>query len=225
MHVRFGPFIFDGATRELRGGGHPVHLSPKAFDLLRILLRCQPNAVSKADLHRELWPDTFVSDGSLAVLVAEIRRAIGDSGRRSSFVRTVNRFGYAFVGVTADPVSAAAPAGAAGTVCSLTWNGDRTRLKPGENVLGRDAEADVYIDAVGVSRRHAMIVVDEHAVTLCDLSSKNGTFLDGTRVASPVALSGDAEIRLGAISIQFRWSHAAVPTQTIGNSQVQGKSS
>ncbi len=222
MHVRFGPFTFDGATRELRCGGTPVHLSPKAFELLGILLRCQPDAVSKADMHRELWPDTFVSDGSLAVLVAEIRRAIGDSGHHSSFVRTVNRFGYAFHGATTDPVPEAGPASQAATLCSLTWNGDRTRLKPGQNVLGRDTSADVCIDAVGVSRRHAVIVVGDGVVTLGDLSSKNGTFVNGTRVASPVALSDDAEIRLGAVSIRFRRSKPAVPTQTVGNSQIRG---
>lgn len=42
--------------------------------LLALLVRRSPNAVSKADIHRELWPDTFVSDGNLAVLIAEIRR-------------------------------------------------------------------------------------------------------------------------------------------------------
>jgi len=90
------------------------------------LLRRSPTAVTKADLHRELWPDTFVSDVSLAVLVAEIRRAIGDSARRPSFVRTVNRFGYAFVGTAIEPL--APPAGSAAIACSLTWGSERARL-------------------------------------------------------------------------------------------------
>jgi DNA-binding winged helix-turn-helix (wHTH) protein len=222
VHVTFGPFTFDGAARELRGGGGPVHLSPKAFELLGMLLRSRPSAVSKTDLHRELWPDTFVSDGSLAVLVAEIRRAIGDSGRRPSFVRTVNRFGYAFVG--AELLSDPAPVGRLATTWSLTWKGERTRLKTGENILGRDPEADVCIDAVGVSRRHAMIVVGD-VVTLRDLSSKNGTFVDGTRLVAPVALSDSAEIRLGAVAIQFQRSQSALSTQTIGSAQLRGESS
>ena len=212
MQSRFGAFTFDDATRELRCGDHLVHLSPKAFDLLGLMVRRCPNAVSKADLQSELWPDTFVSDGSLAVLVAEIRRVLGDSAHRPSFVRTVNRFGYAFVGAELARDASVRTAGP----CSLTWGGERARLKPGENVLGRDSDADVCIDAIGVSRRHAVIVVGAGGATLRDLSSKNGTFMDGTRVTSPVSLSNDTEIRLGAICIRFRRSTPVAPTQTVG---------
>lgn len=224
MDVKFGAFTFDGAARELRGGGQAVHLSPKAFELLGVLVRERPNAVSKADLHRELWPNTFVSDGSLAVLVAEIRRAIGDSSRQSSFIRTVNRFGYAFIGGIAGVVSEAGAKGSA-INCSLVWNGERTKLKAGNNVIGRDSDADMCVDAIGVSRRHAMIVVADDDVTLSDLSSKNGTFVNGSRVRSPLVLTDGAEICLGAITIVFRRSRPSVPTQTISQTHVRGTSS
>lgn len=224
MLVTFGAFTFDGAVRELRDGRQTIHLSPKAFELLGVLLRQRPNAISKAELHAALWPNTFVSDGSLAVLVAEIRRAIGDSGRRSSFVRTVNRFGYAFIGATAAPAAEPSPRGGPHN-CSIVWNGERTRLKPGGNVIGRDPDADVCIDAIGVSRRHAMIVVATDVVTLSDLSSKNGTFVNGTRIVSPLALSDGAEISLGAVSLVFRRPRAALPTQTISHSRLRGTSS
>jgi len=214
VQAKFGAFTFDDATREMRLGDQLVHLSPKAFDLLGLMLRRRPNAVSKADLQSELWPDTFVSDGGLAVLVAEIRRVLGDSPHRPSFVRTVNRFGYAFVGadLAADTFSTLFT----GARCSLMWDGGRAPLKPGENVLGRDPHADICIDAIGVSRRHAVIVVRDDGVMLQDLSSKNGTFMDGTRVTSPVSLSDDTEIRLGALCIRFRRSTTVAPTQTVG---------
>ena len=213
MQAKFGAFTFDDATREMRLGDQLVHLSPKAFDLLGLMLRRRPNAVSKADLQSELWPDTFVSDGSLAVLVAEIRRVLGDPAHRPSFLRTVNRFGYAFVAadLAADDLSTVGSA----APCFLMWGGGPVRLKLGENVLGRDPDADVCIDAIGVSRRHAMIVVGNDGVTLKDLSSKNGTFADGTRVTSPVPLSDDTEIRLGGLCIRFRRSTSAAPTQTV----------
>jgi DNA-binding winged helix-turn-helix (wHTH) protein len=224
VHVRFGPFWFDGAARELRSGGSTVHLSPKAFELLAVLLRHRPKAVSKGDLHAELWPNTFVSDGSLAVLAAEIRRAVGDSARHSSYIRTVNRFGYAFVGSTHD--AAAEPSlREPAAVCALIWNSERARLKPGPNVVGRDAAADVCVDALGVSRRHAIIVVGTEAVTVSDLSSKNGTFVNGVRIDSPHEVSDGAEIRLGAVSMQFRRPSPSPPTQTVTTSHVQRKTS
>lgn len=218
MQARFGLFTFDGTTREVRRGGDPVHLSPKAFELLALLLRHCPNAVSKADIHQELWPETFVSDGTLAVLVAEIRRAIGDSARQPAFIRTVNRFGYAFLGAAA-PRSGHASGMSSPTACWLILGPERFRLHAGENILGRDVSADITVDAVGVSRRHAAIDVGDTLVTLRDLSSKNGTFVEGTRVTAPVTLHDNVEVRLGAVCLQFRRSMMATATQTVDDSQ------
>jgi DNA-binding winged helix-turn-helix (wHTH) protein len=217
MLVTFGAFSMDVSTRELRCGNEPVHLSPKAFELLALLVRNRPSAMSKSDLHRELWPKTFVSDGSLAVLVAEIRRAIGDSAARPKVLRTVNRFGYAFVGGDSLTARMISPADCA--VSWLSWGDERARLKSGANVLGRDPAVDICIDAVGVSRRHAMIVVDASGAALSDLSSKNGTFVNGERVTASVPLSDDTEIRVGPLRIRFRRTTMGSPTQTVRESQ------
>ena len=218
MQVRFGPFVFDAATRELQCADEPVHLSPRAFDLLSLLLRQSPNAVSKAHIHRELWPETFVSDGNLAVLIAEIRRALGDSARQPVFIRTVSRFGYAFLDTTSSPgISRAWPS--RGPACYLVRGLERFRLCPGDNVLGRELSADVSIDTVGVSRRHAAIDVGDAAVTIRDLSSKNGTFVEGVRVTTPIALRDNVEIRLGAVRLRFRCSTLPTVTQTVEDSQ------
>ena len=98
--------------------------------------------------------------------------------------------------------------------CWLAWGTRRVALSIGENVLGRDSVADVCIDAVGVSRRHAMIIVADGQATLVDLSSKNGTFANGTRITGSVALLGDTEIRLGPVPVQFCTLPAAASTQT-----------
>ena len=84
--------------RSLVRGDEPVHLTPKAFQLLEILLRERPQAVSRADLVRELWPATFVADGSLANLASELRTALSDPPGEAKLLRTVHRFGYAFCG-------------------------------------------------------------------------------------------------------------------------------
>ena len=169
--------------------------------------------MSKLDIHRQLWPDTFVTDGSLAVLVAEIRAALGDNVRKPVFIRTLHRFGYAFVGpvVETGPRAGSTPCP---LQCWLAADNERARLEPGDNVVGRDPgasirvgldpAADLRIDPTGISRRHALIVVAEDAVTLRDLSSKNGTFADEVRVTTPVLLHDRAAIRLGSVTLQFR---------------------
>jgi DNA-binding winged helix-turn-helix (wHTH) protein len=56
---------------------------------LEVLLDGRPKAVPKSKIHERLWPGTFVSDGTLASLLVEVRSATGDSARESRFVRTV----------------------------------------------------------------------------------------------------------------------------------------
>src|SRR5262245_37297001 len=110
MRVRFGDCVFDSATRELRRAGASVPLTPKAFELLELLLRSRPRALSKDTIHGALWPDTHVSDSSLTRLAAEVRASLGDSARHPQFLRTVYGFGYAFSGDAADESPDAAPA-------------------------------------------------------------------------------------------------------------------
>ena len=92
----FGEFILDLETRELLRAGEPVSLSPKAFQLLGILVQSRPKATSKAELQDRLWPRTFVVEKNLTNLVGEIRGAVGDDAGHPRFIRTVARFGYAF---------------------------------------------------------------------------------------------------------------------------------
>ena len=91
---------------ELVRGGDAVHLSPKAFDLLATLLRERPRALSKAALRERIWPDTFVSETSLANLVAELRSALGDEARQPRYIRTIHRHGYAFCGAATEDAQA-----------------------------------------------------------------------------------------------------------------------
>lgn len=96
MPVQFGDFTLDESRRQLLKGAEPIHLSPKAFQLLSILIEQRPRAVSKKDLQQRLWPDTFVTEGNLAGTVAELRSALGDDRRESRFIRTLYGFGYSF---------------------------------------------------------------------------------------------------------------------------------
>ena len=92
----FGDFLLDLDTHELVRAGTPVSLSPKAFQLLGILVENHPKALSKTELQDRLWPGTFVVEKNLTNLVSEIREALGDDPAHPRFIRTVHRFGYAF---------------------------------------------------------------------------------------------------------------------------------
>ena len=108
MSWRFGECELDRSTRELTRAGQPVPLTPKALQLLELLLEHHPAVVSREQIRDALWPDTIVSESNLASLVWELRSAIGDSPR-GRFVRTVRGFGYAFSG-DVQPLGAGASA-------------------------------------------------------------------------------------------------------------------
>ena len=207
MKVQFAGFTIDPGTRQLLRDGSECHLPPKAFDLLWSLIERRPGVVEKTDLHARLWPGTFVVDGSLNVLIGQIRRAIGDDPQRPRFVRTVHGVGYAFCG---DAVAAPAQAAAAGqTRCWLTRGGKTHGLAEGENVIGRDPGCNVWLDVPGVSRRHAQVVVSGDVVVVEDLGSRNGTFVADTPVLAPRPLHDGEMLHIGPVEVQFRlWSGA-----------------
>ena len=197
--IPFGPFILDDATRELRRDGESIHLTPKAFDLLSTLVEQRPRAVAKSVLYERLWPNTFVDEANLSILVGEIRAALGDSAQRHTFIRTLHGFGYAFCGET---VSAIAPPTGSPAVRSSCFLVSRTRhvaLHEGENIVGRDPSSDVWLDAQSISRRHARIVVTGAGTTVEDAGSKNGTWLKGRRLGTAEPLSDGDELMFGSI--------------------------
>jgi DNA-binding winged helix-turn-helix (wHTH) protein len=205
VRAEFGPFSIDSETRQLRRGQADLHLSPKAFDLLCLLLEHRPKVLEKPDLHAQMWPDTHVVDGSLNVLITEIRRALDDNARDPKFIRTVHGVGYAFCGAKAN-----APAARRGTLrCWLTEGNKTYRLVEGENTVGRDPECHVWLNTTSVSRHHARINVDSRSgrIALEDLGSKNGTLYKGTLVESPVTLVEEDTLGFGSVELTLHvWS-------------------
>jgi len=199
---RFGRFELDYDTRQLLSEGHEIHLSPKAFELLAVLLISRPRAVSKTELQERLWPSTFVEETNLAGLVVEIRRALDDSASQPAFVRTMYRFGYRFVGDVVE-TGAAKPLPAPGPRPCVVHENRHIVLMQGVNVIGRAPDATIQCDVTGVSRHHARILLSKGDATLEDLDSKNGTYLQDKRITSARLSDGD-EIRLGKACLTFR---------------------
>lgn len=213
MRLRLGHLTFDGESRQLLRGADEVHLSPKAFELLKVLIDRRPRALSKQELHQHLWPDTFVSEVNLASLIAEIRSALGDSAGEPTFIRTARRFGYAFCG-TATEANEAAVVDTPASFCWLIKDGRRVPLKSGENLIGRDLDDGIRIDSPTVSRRHARISIGTNEAILEDLESKNGTFVGEQPVSGKVSLNDGDEIRTGSVVIRFRMTSRKGPTAT-----------
>ena len=211
----FGEFVLDHDTRELRRGRRVVVISPKAFQLLEILIANQPKAMSKATLQGLLWPDTFVVGKNVVNLVAEIREALGDSAEDPRYVRTVARFGYAFAAATEAAAADATGAIAKGDPrCRLVWAIGRLALCEGDHVIGRDPTVELFLDSPGVSRHHAVLRVSVSGTTLEDLGSKNGTFVGARRIEAPTPLADGDRIKVGEIELSFTVVRARGVTQT-----------
>jgi DNA-binding winged helix-turn-helix (wHTH) protein len=213
MRYSFDAFTLDAATRQLSASGAERHLSPKAFDLLVFLVSNRSRAVAKGELQQHLWPETFVEETNLAGLVAEVRRALADPASSPRYVRTVYGFGYRFV---ADVIAQEGPPRPATSRarCYLISTQSELMLMEGANVVGRAPDATIQLDSPGVSRHHARIVVSGAEATLEDVSSKNGTYLDGTRITSRVPLSDGSQIRIGTVLLTFRVTTPTAPTAT-----------
>ena len=204
MRTHFGPFTLDPATRQLLEAGRAIHLSPKAFDVLQVLLEARPTVVPKAELHDRIWPGTYVVDANLSVLIGEIRRALADSAQTPRYIRTVHKVGYAFCG-DAEAPPPPRPAGT-GSRYWLAWSDRTFALSAGDNVIGRNPECGIWVDAAGVSRRHARVRLDADSGTVAieDLGSTNGTFVNETRVESQMPLSDGDIVHVGSVPLTFR---------------------
>jgi DNA-binding winged helix-turn-helix (wHTH) protein len=206
VRLQFSSVVFDADARTLTRSGEPLHLSPKAFDLLALLLDARPRVVRKEELIDALWPDVVVEEANVRNLVAEIRMVIGDV-TKPHLIRTLPRIGYAFCGEVRE---LGAPTG-----CRLCGPDRDFALSAGENFLGRADDCDVPVRASGVSRKHARIRVATDGAVLEDLKSKNGTWLNGVRVAEAVPLHDADQISLGAAVFTFRTVAPGGTTTTV----------
>ena len=103
----FGPFLLDDSERRLLREGRIIALTPKALDLLCILVESSGRLVTKEQLLLALWPDTFVEESSLNRCVSVLRKALGDDRNGQRYIETVPKRGYRFVAPVAQTLSAA----------------------------------------------------------------------------------------------------------------------
>jgi DNA-binding winged helix-turn-helix (wHTH) protein len=128
--IRFATFEVDLHAQELRKAGLRLKLTGQPFQVLAILLEQPGTVVTREELQKRLWPDTFVDvDHNLNTAINKIREALGDSSENPRFVETLPRRGYRFI----DPITGngTAPAGVAHAAehhaTTLTERASRTR--------------------------------------------------------------------------------------------------
>jgi len=229
VRLRFAGCLFDSDTRVVSRAGSPVELSPKAFELLELLIGSRPRVLPKQEIHERLWTGVFVSDASLSNLVAELRAALHDDAQKPTIVKTVHRFGYGFVAEPEPEPEPEPEARARGTpklvppiLHKLRWELREIELATGETFFGRDKSV-VWIDDPSVSRRHARIVVDGDRATIRDLGSKNGTIVNGALVDGERDLTDGDEIQIGRACMTFHVLTQTGSTQTASSLHRQAK--
>jgi eukaryotic-like serine/threonine-protein kinase len=94
---RFGAFALDPSERLLLHDETPIPLTPKAFDLLVLLVESAGRLLEKDALMRRLWSDTFVEEANLSNNVSLLRKALGESEQGTKYIETVPKRGYRFV--------------------------------------------------------------------------------------------------------------------------------
>jgi Tol biopolymer transport system component/DNA-binding winged helix-turn-helix (wHTH) protein len=108
--LRFGDFEVDLRTGELRKAGVKLKFGGQPFQVLTILLERPGEVVTREELQKRLWPDTFVDvDHNLNTAINKIREVLGDSAESPRYVETLPRRGYRFIGEVEPPVEAAVP--------------------------------------------------------------------------------------------------------------------
>ncbi|HXG94811.1 MAG TPA: tetratricopeptide repeat protein [Blastocatellia bacterium] len=93
----FGRFRVNVAERLLLREGEIVPLTPKVFEILLALLENSGHVVSKDELMRRVWPETFVEEGNLTQNISTLRKALGDGQNGCQYIETIARRGYRFV--------------------------------------------------------------------------------------------------------------------------------
>ena len=208
--MRFGEFVVDSDTRQLQRAGVEVPLSPKAFQLLEILLEDKPRVIPKKELIERLWADTIVAEENLKTRIREIRAALSDDSRQ--WVRTARGLGYAFSGdADQDRPGRTHPPD---QMYWLQYGEEGFAIAPGETYVGRDPRCGICIDDDSVSRKHARIIVSRSRVTLEDLGSKNGTKVGVASVSEVTEIFDGDRIRIGSVKLTFRSSGVDASTVT-----------
>ncbi len=188
---KFGPFHLDGRSRVLHRDGTPVSITPKVFDTLVFLVANAGRTVSREELIKAVWPDTFVEEGNLNYNMSQLRTILGESAPGTPYIQTIPKRGYRFVADISEPraapirkrlwvaaVAAAAVILIAGGV--VLWRAKIAKPKPQQirsiavlplRNLSRDPDQEYFADGMtdalttGLAQISALSVIAQSSMT------------------------------------------------------------
>ena len=191
-------------------------------------MSCRSSRVYGLAPVRDQCLDWRRSDGAGLSCARFAARAHGRDQRSSEIRQGAGRGRLKPLASSGPPIDSAMPFAAAGDTklpgdpesppnacgCRLIWRGQRMTLGTARHTVGRDPNADIYLDSTSVSRRHASIRIADGQAMLEDLGSKNGTFVGKRRIDSITALADGDRIRIGSIELTFRIVQGVGSTRT-----------
>ena len=233
----FAEFELDTAAYALRRNGERVRLERLPMELLLLLLEARGAVVDRDRIHETLWGrDVFVdAQAAINTAIRKLRRALHDDSAHPRYIETVPGKGYRFMAPVRESPELtgtgqhAHPQGQTGArarfpAYSVRRGREEFPLHDGDNVVGREPDAQVYLEHPSVSRRHAMISIQQNQVLLHDLESRNGTFLDGRRIDAPSPIHDGAVIGAGPIALTFHVLAGPPSTKPLSGVDAHGRS-
>ena len=109
MQFHFSNHVLDAGLRELTRSGEAIAIEPQVFDVLIYLVENRDRVVTKDDLIESIWEGRIVSESTLTSRINAARKAVGDTGKDQTLIRTIARKGFRFVGDVSVPYTDAAP--------------------------------------------------------------------------------------------------------------------
>lgn len=209
-----GEWLVEPSLDRVTRDGREVRLRPRAMDVLVALALRAGELASKRDLIDAVWRTEFVSDHALTQVVAEIRAALGDDARNPAYIENIPRRGYRLVAEVTEAAPSVVPAHEATLPFKLQGDHGDHPLVQGDNIIGRAPDAEICIDQTEVSRCHARIRVAGTSASIEDLDSKNGTYLNGTKLEHRAELKNGDEIWIGRSIARLRFLIEGEPTKT-----------
>src|SRR5436853_4995526 len=94
---KFGPFVLDVNELQLSCDGKALPLAPKVFNTLSVLVQNNGHILSKDELMKAVWPDSFVEEANLSQSIFTLRKVLGENAKGEQYIETIPKRGYRFV--------------------------------------------------------------------------------------------------------------------------------